>query len=318
MKVAIVTGFLFILGYPLIVYGSAPDPVPEIEMKPWWFWPLVLLVFCFVLGIIAVIAGVGGGVLYVPLVSGFFPFHIDFVRGAGLMVALAGALAAGPGLLRRNLASLRLAMPIALIASTCSIVGAFLGLYLSRMNPDLIQVFLGVTIVFIAFLLLLSKNTERPIVRKQDALGQMLGMHDIYLDAFSKEKIEWKTHRTGLSLGLFIIIGVLAGMFGLGAGLANVAVLNLVMGVPLKISVGTSKFLLSITDTSAAWIYLNKGCVIPLMAVPSIIGLMLGSFMGVKVLSVINPRAVRYIVLVVLFFAGLKAIDKGLHLGFLG
>ena len=33
------------------------------------------------LGVLAVMAGVGGGVLYVPLVSGFFPFHIDFVRG---------------------------------------------------------------------------------------------------------------------------------------------------------------------------------------------------------------------------------------------
>ncbi|MBT4201401.1 MAG: sulfite exporter TauE/SafE family protein, partial [Desulfobacula sp.] len=52
--------------------------------KPWWFWPLVLFFFCFVLGILAVMAGVGGGVLYVPLVSGFFPFHIDFVRGVGL------------------------------------------------------------------------------------------------------------------------------------------------------------------------------------------------------------------------------------------
>jgi hypothetical protein len=60
------------------------------------------LFFCLVLGILAVMAGVGGGVLYVPLVSGFFPFHIDFVRGVGLMVALAGALAAGPGLLRRT------------------------------------------------------------------------------------------------------------------------------------------------------------------------------------------------------------------------
>ena len=95
--------------------------------------------FCFALGIIAVLAGVGGGVLYVPLVSGFFPFHIDFVRGAGLMVALAGALAAGPGLLRRNLASLRLALPVALIASSFSILGAILGLYLSKMNPQLVQ-----------------------------------------------------------------------------------------------------------------------------------------------------------------------------------
>jgi hypothetical protein len=31
---------------------------------------------------------VGGGVLSVPIVSGFFPFHLDFVRGAGLMVAV--------------------------------------------------------------------------------------------------------------------------------------------------------------------------------------------------------------------------------------
>ena len=52
----------------------------------------------------------------------------------------------------------------------------------------------------------------------------------------------------------------MAGMFWLGAGWANIPVLNLLMGAPLKISVATSKFLLSITDTSAAWIYLNKRC----------------------------------------------------------
>jgi len=89
----------------------------------WWVWPLVLLVVTFVMGIVAVLGGVGGGVLFVPIISGFFPFHLDFVRGAGLLVALAGALAAGPGLLRMNLASLRLAIPVALIASTCAIAG---------------------------------------------------------------------------------------------------------------------------------------------------------------------------------------------------
>ena len=29
----------------------------------WWFWPVILFFFCFVLGVIAVLAGVGGGVL---------------------------------------------------------------------------------------------------------------------------------------------------------------------------------------------------------------------------------------------------------------
>ncbi|MBW1680236.1 MAG: sulfite exporter TauE/SafE family protein [Deltaproteobacteria bacterium] len=308
---------VILLLHPLTA-GAAQEAATGGGGRPWWFWPLILFVFCFVLGIIAVLAGVGGGVLYVPLVSGFFPFHIDFVRGAGLMVALAGALAAGPGLLRRNLASLRLALPVALIASVCSIFGAMLGLYLSRLNPDIVQTCLGAAIVGIAVLLLVSKNTEKPVVTKQDALGLALGIRGAYLDEATRERVDWKTHRTLLGLVLFVFIGLLAGMFGLGAGWANIPVLNLVMGVPLKISVATSKFLLSITDTSAAWIYMNKGCVIPLMAIPSILGLMFGSFVGVRLLSIAKPKFIRYMVILVLFFAGFKAMDKGLGLGIMG
>lgn len=124
--------------------------------------------------------------------------------------------------------------------------------------------------------------------------------------------INWKIHRTPIGLCLFIIIGVMAGMFGLGAGWANVPVLNLVMGAPLKISVATSKFLLSITDTSAAWIYMNKGCVIPMMVVPSLVGIMLGSFIGVRLLKIAKPAMIRWMVIGILAFAGLKALSKGL------
>ncbi|SDF25328.1 hypothetical protein SAMN05192586_10343 [Desulfovibrio legallii] len=287
---------------------QTPDLAP-VDNHPWWFWPTALLFFCFILGIIAVMAGVGGGVLFVPLVSGFFPFHLDFVRGAGLLVALAGALAAGPGLLRRNFANLRLALPVALIASACAIVGAMLGLALPT---DVVQTCLGVTILGIAVLLLLSKNSVRPVVTKQDAVGLALGMNGVFLEPSTGEVVEWKTHRTLVGLLLFIAIGIMAGMFGLGAGWANVPVLNLLMGVPLKVGVGTSKFLLSITDTSAAWVYLNQGCVIPLMAVPSIVGLMLGSVVGVRLLAVAKPKFIRYMVIIVLFFSGAKALLKGL------
>src|SRR5690606_10282706 len=90
---------------------AAAAPAPAGPVMPWWGWPLALFVVCFLLGIVAVPAGVGGGVLFVPIVGGFFPFHLDFVRGAGLLVALASALSAGPALLQSGLASLRLALP---------------------------------------------------------------------------------------------------------------------------------------------------------------------------------------------------------------
>jgi len=80
---------------------------------------------CFFLGVVAVPAGVGGGVLFVPLVSGFFPFHLDYVRGAGLLVALSSALAAGPSLLRGGLANMRVALPLALIAPQVAVTAVF-------------------------------------------------------------------------------------------------------------------------------------------------------------------------------------------------
>jgi len=275
----------------------------------WWYWPIVLLVVTFVMGIFAVLGGVGGGVLYVPIISGFFPFHLDFVRGAGLLVALSGALAAGPGLLKSNLASLRLAIPVALIASSCAIVGALIGLALPT---NVIQISLGATILGICALMLMAKKSAFPDVPKADRLSTALKIYGVYREDSSGEVINWKIHRTPLGLFLFIGIGLMAGMFGLGAGWANVPVLNLVMGAPLKISVATSKFLLSITDTSAAWIYLNQGCVIPLMVIPSLVGIMFGSFVGVRLLKVAKPTFIRWMVITILVFAGAKALSKGL------
>jgi len=287
---------------------AAAPAAPQSAM-PWWAWPLILFVVTFLLGIVAVLGGVGGGVLFVPIIGGFFPFHIDFVRGAGLLVALAGALAAGPGLLKKGMADLRLALPVALIASACAIVGAMLGLALPA---NIVNTALGGTILGIVAIMLMAKKSEYPEVKQADALSTALRINGIYHEQSTGQDINWKIHRTPQGLATFILIGVMAGMFGLGAGWANVPVLNLMMGTPLKVSVATSKFLLSITDTSAAWIYVNNGAVLPMMVVPSIIGIMLGSIVGVRILAKTKPAAVRYIVIAMLLFAGLRALLKGL------
>ncbi|MBF0538841.1 MAG: sulfite exporter TauE/SafE family protein [Nitrospirae bacterium] len=315
---SIVKRALFLLTIVTLTMGAmslsfAGEPAGDVVEKgsavAWWVWPLGLFVLTFVLGIVAVLGGVGGGVLFVPIVGGFFPFHLDFVRGAGLLVALAGALAAGPGLLKKGLANLRLALPVGLIASACAIVGAMIGLALPT---NVVQTALGATILGIVLIILKAKKSEYPDVREADALSSALAINGIYHEVSTGQDIHWKIHRTIPSLFLFIVIGVMAGMFGLGAGWANVPVLNLLMGAPLKVAVSSSKFLLSITDTSAAWIYVNNGAVLPMIVVPSMIGIMCGSMVGVKILAKTKPAAVRYIVIVMLLFAGMRALLKGL------
>src|SRR6185436_20290550 len=281
----------------------------DVAATAWWVWPLALLVICFVLGMIAVPAGVGGGVLFVPIVSGFLPFHLDFVRGAGLLVALASAVAAAPGLLRAGLADLRLALPLALLASASSIAGALVGLALPA---AVVQTALGVTILGIVALMWLAKKSEFPQVGSSDRLAAALSIHGVFYDAVHRREIAWQVHRTPLGLVLFVGVGLLAGLFGLGAGWANLPVLNLVMGVPLKVSAGTSSFILTFVDSSAAWIYLNQGAVLPIVAAPSVIGMMLGARIGAKVLHVVRAIVIRRLVLALLLFAGVRALAKGL------
>lgn len=279
---------------------------------PWWVWPLALLVTTFLIGIVAALAGVGGSVLFVPIVSSFFPFNFDFIRGSGLFVALACSLSAAPKLLKANFASLRLVVPLALLASASSIVGAFLGLSLPQ---SILKILLGFLITGIAVLFIFSKNSEFPKIGHPDALARYLNIGGAYFEPSSGKDVSWTVWRLPAGLVLFSGIGIIAGMFGIGAGWANVPVLNLLLGAPLKIAVGTSMSLLAITDTSAAWIYLNQGAVLPIITIPSVIGIMAGSRVGVKLLRTAKPKSIRYIVILMLLFAGLKSLLDGLGWG---
>jgi len=304
---------LTVLAFVAMVLTSEPaiagSAMPMASALPWWAWVLALFVVAFVLGIVAVVAGVGGGVLFVPIVSGMFPFHLDFVRATGLLIALAGALAAGPNLLRAGMANLQLAMPLALIASAAAIVGATIGLIL----PDyVIQLALSTIILGVVGLMVIARKSDNPEVPKADALSAALRMHGVYYDPFSGRDIEWKAHRTPQGLALFGLIGIMGGMFGIGAGWANVPALNLVMEVPLKVSIGTSSIILSIANSGAAWVYLNHGAMLAIIAVPSILGMMLGSTIGVGLLSRVNAAVLRKVVIVLLLLAGVRALLKGL------
>jgi uncharacterized membrane protein YfcA len=292
-----------------LLVWCAPAFAADAAATAWWVWPLALFAVSFALGIVAVLAGVGGGVLFVPMIAGFFPFHLDFVRGAGLLLALSGSLAAAPALLRIGMANLRLAMPFALVGSLTSIVGALAGLALPT---AIVQTALGTTILAIAALMWRSKRSEYPEVAQPDRLSALLGLRGVFHDPATGRTAEWRVHRAPAGLAAFAGIGFLAGMFGLGAGWANVPVLNLMLGVPLKVAVATSGLMLSIIDTSAAWVYVHRGAVLPMLTVPSIVGVMLGAGIGARLLRTARATVIRRFVIALLAAAGLRALMKGL------
>jgi uncharacterized membrane protein YfcA len=275
----------------------------------WWVWPLALFAACFVLGIIAVPAGVGGGVLFVPIVAGFFPFHLDFVRGAGQLVALSGALAAAPRLLATGTASLRLGLTMGLVASVSSIAGAMASF---AVNTATLQAALGLAILGIVTVMAIVQPSEAPRGDAMDALASALGLKGTYLDGATGNTREWSAHNALAAFFVFAGVGFIAGIFGLGAGWANVPAFNLLMGVPIKVAAGTSGLVITTSSSSASWIYLNHGAVLAIIAAPSVLGMILGAHIGARVLHKAPAAAIRKLVMALMVFAGFRALAKGL------
>jgi len=175
-----------------------------------------------------------------------------------------------------------------------------------------VQTALGATVLGIVGFMARARKSDLPEVTAPDRLSSALAIHGFFHDRATGSDVAWNVHRTPAGLLLFACIGVLAGMFGMGAGWANVPVLNLLMGAPLKVSAGTSSFILSLVDSSAAWVYMIEGAVLLVIAAPSVIGMMIGARIGAQLLAVLPASAVRRLVLALLGFAGVRALLKGL------
>jgi uncharacterized membrane protein YfcA len=190
-----------------------------------------------------------------------------------------------------------------------SFAGAVVGLSLST---ETLQTALGLTVIAIAVLIAASKDVYAAGAVESDALGVVLRLQGNYHDPLLGDRVDWRTHRTVAGFAAFGAIGFVGGLFGLGAGFANVPALNLLMAAPLKVAVGSSGLVISIINSSAAWVYIQRGALLPVLAVPAILGVMLGSRIGARLLAVTPAETVRRIVVAAMLLAGARALLRGL------
>lgn len=171
-------------------------------------WLLFLFTFALLTGIIAPISGVGGGVIFVPLTAAFFPFNIDFVRGAGLAIALTSALSSSPRLIEKGPANLRAAIVIATVSIASSIAGSVIGLWITNELPGgrhYITIALGITLFFIFVVMVKSKRVEFPEIEKVDSIPEKLDLSGRWYEPSRDEVVEYKLTRLPYSLQLSLV-----------------------------------------------------------------------------------------------------------------
>jgi uncharacterized membrane protein YfcA len=309
---------VIVVGLALIfsMIGITQAATSHVISIPLWYWPVSLFFLTLGIGMLAPMAGVGGGVMFVPITSAFWPFHMDFVRGCGLCMAITNALTSSPKFLRTGLGNIRVALPLVTVGTGSAIAGACLGLYITQAFPYgkyYIKIALGAILFFILAVMVLSKRVEFPEVKYVDKFSRWLGLRGYWYEPSLGRVVEYHCTRAGLGMLAFVGVGFLAGMFGLGAGWANVPVLNLILGMPIKAATSTSLCIITMTDAAPAAIYLAKGAILPLLMIPAVLGMYIGSRIGAWSAVIARPRVIKYIFFAILVFAAIMDIYKGLH-----
>jgi uncharacterized membrane protein YfcA/uncharacterized membrane protein len=271
----------------------------------------VLLIFAgsIVAGMLGSLVGLGGGVLIVPLLTLAFGLPIYFAIGASIISVIATSSGAAAAYVRDRLTNLRVGMFLEIATTTGAITGAFLA---GLLAPNLLFVLFGVILLVSVLPLMRKIGEELPQGVKNDRLANWLQLSGSYPDQHLGLEVSYQVTRTPLGLAMMYVAGIISGLLGIGSGTFKVLAMDTVMRLPMKVSTTTSNFMIGVTAAASAGIYFSRGDVPPLVAAPVALGVLLGAFLGTRLLTHLSNKTLRLIFIPVMILIALEMVLRGL------
>ena len=261
-----------------------------------------------VAGFIGAMSGMGGGIILIPALT-LLGLDIKHAIAVSIVSVIATSSGAASAYVHDRITNLKIGMYLEMF----TIFGAIAGAAITLVSGQQI-LFLLFGIVLLGSWLALFFQRKVPVYHDvhQDAFSQWLGLKGEYYDRASHEQITYKAVRSYLGGPLMFIAGLIAGLLGIGAGAVKVLILDLGMGLPPKVSTTTSNLIIGVTALAGASVYLGAGLIDPGLAAPVILGVVVGAFLGTRLLVRITNQVVRNIFLVILIVLGIEMILRGL------
>jgi hypothetical protein len=84
-----------------------------------------------------------------------------------------------------------------------------------------------------------------------------------------------------------------------------------VMKLPFKVSTTTSNFMIGVTAAASAGFYLSRGYILPGLAMPVMLGVLVGSLVGSRLLVMTHVRVLRMVFSTVIVVLAIQMIYSG-------
>jgi uncharacterized membrane protein YfcA len=113
---------------------------------------------------------------------------------------------------------------------------------------------------------------------------------------------------------MMYLAGIFSGLLGIGSGLFKVLAMDVAMRLPMKVSTATSNFMVGVTAAASAGVYFSRGDIHPIVAGPIALGVLLGAWIGTRVMGQLRNTTIRKLFIPVLAIVALSMIYQGLRI----
>jgi uncharacterized membrane protein YfcA len=272
-------------------------------------YEFALIVFCVstTAGLVGALTGLGGGVIVTPALTLLLGVDIRYAIGASLVSVIATSSGAAAAYVRDGLSNIRIGMFLELATTVGAICGALLA---NKIPTAVLAVIFG--------LVLLHSAWQTSQMRKEvllppggTPLAARLKLNGVYRSR--TETIPYSVSHPGAGFGLMYIAGLLSGLLGIGSGALKVIAMDRIMGIPFKVSTATSSFMIGVTGVASAAIYLKRGYIHPVIALPVMLGVLSGSMVGARLLPRLPVRTLRRLFAILVGVIAVQMIFEGLR-----
>ncbi|MBC8511541.1 MAG: sulfite exporter TauE/SafE family protein [Dehalococcoidia bacterium] len=263
-----------------------------------------------VAGLLGSTLGVGGGILIVPMLTLALHLPIHIAIGSSLVAIVATSCTAASIYTKNRLTNVKLGLLLETATAPGAIVG---GLVVALLASSLLSALFGVILIYVAYTMLVRQS---PIAEGNTVEGNSAKSNDApanssqwlsnsYYDRSLSKLVTYKVSHIPQGLGAGFFSGALSSLLGIGGGVVQVPILNMVMGLPMKPTIATSTFMIAITATVGALIHYYHGHVYPIIVAPLIVGVFLGARLGAELAQRVRGTLLRRIFGVFLFVTAL-------------
>ena len=222
------------------------------------------------------LVGVGGGIIVVPALTVFVGVPLKTAVAASLIGVIATSLVAGARYLDAGTVDRRLGLVLLAATSSGAVLGGFVA---GVLDATVLSALFGVVLLSVAWHV--GRSRERVMRVATDGW-----FRSSYVEPSTGRTVDYRAERVGIGLAVSIVAGSLSGLLGIGGGIINVPTMSTIMGVPFRVAITTSTYMLGATAAASCGVYYARGQLDPFIAAPVALGIIAGARVG----SRIGPR----------------------------